>query len=101
MTDYYVGTHERIKVGGIREAYRIASELIGDKVAGKSAKIYRGVNYRSFCTAIEILPNDKGRLCYVVFQNGHKKGHALSVDYKIDTSLGAWDNIKYGGLADA
>ncbi len=101
MTDYYVGTHERIKVDGIKEAYRTASQLIGEKTCGKSAKIYRGANYSNFCTAIEILPNKKGKLCFVVFQNGSKTGHALSVDYKVDRSLGVWENIKYGGLADA
>lgn len=101
MTDYYVGTNERVKAGTIREAYRVASELIGVKEPGKSVKIYRGPTRQTCCSIVEVLPDRKQRLCFVVFQKGRKTGHALTVDYKIDMMLGTWDNVKYGGVANA
>lgn len=101
MTNYYVGTNERVKAESIREAYRIASELIGAKEPGKSVKIYRGPTRQICCSVVEVLPNHKQKLCFVVFQKGHKTGHALTIDYNIDKMLGTWDNIKYGGVANA
>lgn len=77
---YYVGI-ERKSAETMPDAFRIAVEELGDKVAGKTVRIYRGQSKDTPTATIEVLPDHTGRLCYAVFYARSPVGHALGADF--------------------
>lgn len=93
MTKYCVGDERKVAETMI-EAFHIAVEELGEKEAGKTIRIYRGIRRPTLATTVEILPDKHGRLCYVAFNSDSPVGYALGLDYRVMTAT-RFPNTKY------
>lgn len=78
---YYVGK-DRLKVESMRDAYRIAAEIMREKVLGDCVNIYIGPKSDGIAARIEVRPDRNGVRRFVVYRPNYTYGRALTVDYQ-------------------
>lgn len=77
---FYVGK-DRIEVDSIRDAYRVASEIMKDKKLGDSVNVYATPLGTHIEARVEVRPDRNGIRRFVVYKKRNEYGRALTVDY--------------------